>query len=170
MYTTQSSISTTDPSSVHAEAHMTRTLLTCGILAGPLYLLVGWAQAFTRPGFDITRHPLSLLSNGDLGWIQVTNFFVNGLLVILAAIGMRQALTTGMGRLWAPILLALYGIGMIGGGIFKADPLPGFPVGTPADTPLITTQGILHFATGGTGFLCLTAACIVFARRFSALQ
>jgi hypothetical protein len=29
----------------------TRTLLTCGIIAGPLYVAVGLAQALTRDGF-----------------------------------------------------------------------------------------------------------------------
>ena len=74
------------------EIKVTKSLLTAGAIAGPVYLIVGLAQAFTRPGFDITRHALSLLSNGDLGWIQVTNFLVSGLLVIAGAIGMRRAL------------------------------------------------------------------------------
>ena len=63
-------------------AMSSRTMLWSGILAGPLYLLVGYAQAFTRKGFDLRHHPLSVLSNGDLGWIQVLNFLVSGALVI----------------------------------------------------------------------------------------
>src|SRR5262249_7847804 len=55
---------------------MTRALLACGVLAGPLYMAIYLGQALTRPGFDITRHPASVLSNGDLGWIQVANFLV----------------------------------------------------------------------------------------------
>jgi hypothetical protein len=74
---------------------VTRTLLACGVFAGPLYMAVYLGQALTRPGFDITRHPASVLSNGDLGWIQVTNFLVSGGLVMAAAIGMRLALRTG---------------------------------------------------------------------------
>jgi hypothetical protein len=46
---------------------LTRALLVCGIVAGPFFTIVGLTQAFTRPGFDLTRHALSLLSNGDLG-------------------------------------------------------------------------------------------------------
>jgi len=45
----------------------TRALLICGLIAGPFYIVVGLIQAFTRPGFDITRHDPSLLANGDLG-------------------------------------------------------------------------------------------------------
>jgi len=41
-----------------------RAFLSCGIVAGPLHAIVGLMQAFTRPGFDITRHTLSLLEKG----------------------------------------------------------------------------------------------------------
>src|SRR3989441_5108147 len=109
---------------------VTRTLLACGAVAGPLYLVVGLAQAFTRPGFDLTRHPLSLLSNGDLGWIQITNFLLSGLLVVAGAVGMRQALASGRGRTWGPLLVGVYGLGLIGAAFFVADPAQGFPPGT----------------------------------------
>ncbi len=36
------------------------------------------AQAFTCPGFDLRRDAISILSLGDLGWIQVANFVVSG--------------------------------------------------------------------------------------------
>lgn len=153
-----------------ARATVTRVLLRGGIIAGPLYLLVGLVQAFTRPGFDLTRHPLSLLSNGDLGWIQVSNLAVSGLLVIGAALGIRRALPRGVGRSWGPFLIGIYGVSLIGAAIFKADPALGFPVGTPATAKTVTIQGILHFVSGGIGFLALIAACFVFARRFARLQ
>jgi hypothetical protein len=37
-------------------ANMTTALLVCGVVAGPLYLVVSFAQAFTRDGFDLSRH------------------------------------------------------------------------------------------------------------------
>lgn len=151
-------------------ATLTRRLLVGGVVAGPIFLVVGLVQAFTRPGFDITRHPLSLLSNGDMGWIQITNFLASGLLVIAGAIGMRQALHSGRGRTWGPILLSVHGLGQIGAGIFRADPALGFPPGTPADASTISTAGLLHFITGAAGFLAFIAACFVMARRFAALQ
>src|SRR5215813_11948966 len=76
---------------------LTRALLTCGVIAGPLYIAVGVTQMFIRPGFDIQRHALSLLSNGDLGWIQIANFIVTGLLVIAGALGMRRVLRGSRG-------------------------------------------------------------------------
>ncbi|HEV2894210.1 MAG TPA: DUF998 domain-containing protein, partial [Actinomycetota bacterium] len=63
-------------------ATRTSRLLACGIVAGPLFLAIGLTQAFTRDGFDLSRHPLSLLSLGDLGWVQIANFVVTGALFI----------------------------------------------------------------------------------------
>ena len=76
--------------SASSETTMTRVLLACGVVAGPVYVGVGLIQMLVRDGFDIRRHALSLLSNGDLGWIQVANFLVTGLLVIVGAAGMRR--------------------------------------------------------------------------------
>lgn len=147
----------------------TRFLLACGIAAGPLYILLGVIQIMIRPGFDITRHALSLMSNGDLGWIQVSNFLVTGLLTIGFAIGIRRLIGGAKGGLWGPILIGIYGLGLIGAGIFKADPALGFPPGTPMDTHGISTSGIMHFVCGGIGFYAVIAACFVFARRFAKL-
>jgi len=48
-------------------AEVTRSLLGYGVLVGPFYLTVGLIQAFVRDGFDLARHPLSLLANGPGG-------------------------------------------------------------------------------------------------------
>jgi hypothetical membrane protein len=151
----------------HALRRQTRALLICGLIAGPFYLVVGLIQALTRPGFDILRHDLSLLANGDLGWIQITNLVLTGVLVIAFAVGVLQAFYVGRGRTWGPILLVVYGVGLIGAGFFIADPAFGFPPGTPADAHAISWHGLLHIITAGIGFLALIAACFVLARRFA---
>jgi len=143
----------------------TRALLSCGAAAGLVYVAVGIAQILTREGFDIRRHALSLLSNGDLGWIQITNFLCSGLLVIAGAAGVRRALHPGRGATWLPILFTIYGLGLIGAGIFVADPAAGFPPGTPTGTTM-TRSGVLHFVFGGLGFYALIAACFVATYRF----
>jgi hypothetical protein len=138
----------------------TRALLGFGIIAGPVYVTVSLAQALTRDGFDLSRHAWSLLSNGDLGWIQITNFIVTGLLTVAAAVGLRRALKATA----APVLIAVYGFSLVAAGIFRADPAQGFPVGAAEG---ISWHGIVHFAAGGIGFACLIAACFVLARRFT---
>jgi hypothetical protein len=146
----------------------TRALLACGVVAGPLYVVVGAIEAFTRPGFDPTRHDLSLLSNGDLGWVHITLLVLTGLLTIAGAIGMRRALRSGRGRTWGPLLLGIYGLGLIGAGVFVADPTGGFPPGLPASAyGNVSWHGLLHFVAGGLGFLGLISACFVFAHRFA---
>lgn len=143
----------------------TRALLRAGILAGPLYLIVGYAQAFTRDGFDLRRHALSQLANGGMGWIQTLNFVVAGSLVIAGAIGVRRVLRGTRGGTWGPLLFAATGLGMLGAAAFPADPSPGFPPGTP-ETVSITPRGLAHFLFGAITFYALIAACFVFARRF----
>jgi hypothetical membrane protein len=85
----------------------TRGLLACGVAAGPLYVLVGLLQVLTRDRFDVRRHALSLLANGDLGWMQVANFLVTGVLVLAGAWGVRTALRGQRAGTWGPILLAI---------------------------------------------------------------
>jgi len=150
------------------DVKLTRVLLLCGVVAGPLYVIVGVIEMLTRPGFDPTRHDLSLMSNGDWGWIHISLLILTGLLTIAGAVGMRRVLRGGRGGTWGPLLLGIYGLGLIGAGFFTADPALGFPPGTPADAHAISWHGLLHFICGGIGFLGLIAACFVFARRFAA--
>src|SRR5215207_2135654 len=148
---------------------VTKTLLACGVVAGPLYVVVGAIEAFTREGFDPTRHDFSLLANGKWGWIHIALLVTSGLLTVLGAVGMRRALG-GRGGTWGPLLLGVYGVGLIGAGLFVADPMNGFPSGLPAGAyGDVSLHGLLHIIFGGVGFLGLIAACFVFARRFAAL-
>lgn len=107
----------------------TTALLTCGLIAGPLYLVVGFAQAFTRDGFSPMHDDLSVLANGPLGWIQVANLILTGALVLACAVGTYRALGGGPGSTWGPRLLGGYGAGLVMAGIFRADPMYGFPPG-----------------------------------------
>jgi hypothetical protein len=148
----------------------TRALLACGVVAGPLFVAVALLQALTRDGFDPGRHPLSLLSLGELGWIQIANFVVAGLLSVAFAVGLRRVLHPGRGGTWGPLLVGAYGVGLIGGGVFIADPGAGFPPGAPAGAPeQLSWHGILHDVAHVLAFLALIAACFVLARRFAAL-
>lgn len=146
---------------------VTRSLLGYGVLAGPLYVGVVLAQAIFRPGFDLARDDASLLSNGSLGWIQIANFAITGLMVVACALGMQRTLAGGRG-VWGARLLAVYGLGLIAAGIFVADPMNGFPAGAPAGRPsTISVHGMLHIVAAGVGFSCFVAACFVFARKFA---
>jgi hypothetical membrane protein len=120
-----------------------------------------------REGFDPRRHALSLMSNGSLGWVQIANFVLSGLLLIAGAVGLRRALRGTPAGTWGPLLLGVYGLGLIAAGVFVADPMDGFPRGTPPGPTVVNSwHGPLHFISGGIGFFALIAGCIVFANRF----
>jgi hypothetical protein len=129
--------------------------MICGVILGPLFFAVVALQMLTRTGFDIRRHPLSLLSLGEGGWVQTANFLVTGLLALGCALGMRS------------LLIGTFGVGLLLAGLFPADPALGFPPGTPEGAAQVLSRtGKLH----GVGFLLaftsLTAACFVFAWHF----
>jgi hypothetical membrane protein len=143
---------------------VTRSLLGYGVLAGPVYVAAALFQAAIRPGFDLLHDDVSLLANGDLGWIQIANFVVTGLFVLAFAAGMARSLGG-----WAPRLVAGYGVGLVAAGVFVADPMNGFPAGAPAGRPeTISLHSTLHIVAAAVGFMCLIAACVVMARRFAA--
>lgn len=145
----------------------TRSLLTCAVVASPLWAVVSLTQAATREGFDITRHPLSALSNGSLGWLQIANFLIAGALLALGATGLRRALRGTPGSTWAPRLVRIAGIGMIAAGAFVMDPVDGFPTGAPSmETATLTWHSYAHFAAGSVTFTSLIAACYVLGRHF----
>lgn len=147
---------------------VTRSLLGWGAVAGPFYVAVSLAQALSREGFDLGRHQWSLLANGDLGWIQVANFALTGLMLLAAAVGLRRALEPGRGATWAPALMGGFGASMLTASVFRADPALGFPVGTPEGAAPVSTSGIVHFSAAGIGFACIAIACFAVARRYAA--
>jgi hypothetical protein len=146
---------------------LTSTLLTAGIIAGPFFIIVALLQAFTRAGFDLVRHPASLLSLGDLGWIQIANFVITGLFFIACAIGLARAPMRGIGHKWAPRLLVVLGIGLIMGGVFVADAGLGFPPGAPEGVPAtMSWHGTIHAFAPLIGFTAHVAVLFILARRF----
>jgi Protein of unknown function (DUF998) len=143
---------------------VTKSLLGYGVLAGAVFEASVLIQALTRHGFRIAHDDASLLSTGPLGWIQVTTFLLTGAMTIAAAVGARRALA---GR-WAPWLIGIYGAGLIGAGIFRADPADGFGPGAPAGRAThISWHAAGHLIAAGAGFIALIAACFVVARYFS---
>jgi Protein of unknown function (DUF998) len=149
----------------HARDGRVGALLTCGVVAGPLFVVAFLLEGATRASYDPLRHPVSSLALGEHGWMQVVNFIVTGLLMLAYAVGLRRALRPGPGATWGPLLVALCAIGLIGAGVFVTDPLSGYPPGT-SDRLEYTTRGALHDVFSLPVFTALPAACFVFTRRF----
>lgn len=142
-------------------AAVTRSLLGYGLLAGPLYVVSALVQGLVRDGFDLGRHDVSLLANGSGGWVQIATFVVCGLMTAAAGVGVTRALRTlRTARPWSGWLVVGYGIGLVLAGVFVADPMNGFPPGTPDGPPtVVSVGGIGHVVAAGIGFLCLIVAC-----------
>jgi len=142
-------------------AAITRSLLGWGVVAGPFYVVIGLALAVTRPGFDLTRHALSLLTLGEYGWMQRANLVISALMTIAAAYGVLRTIRSGRG-LAIGTLTGAYGLCLILSAIFVPDPVAGFPPGQAGGTA--TAGGILHLLFGAVGFVCLAVAALAYAR------
>jgi hypothetical protein len=145
----------------------TSVLLAAGVLAGPLFLATTLLQFAVKAGLEPRIHPLSILSLGPAGWIQITNFILAGLLVLASATGLRRVMRGSPAGTWGPILIAVYGASLVMGGVFVVDPGLGYPAGAPAGQPeQLSWHGTLHIFADPLMGLALIAAAFVFARRF----
>jgi hypothetical membrane protein len=140
-----------------------RLLLACGAVGPLLFIVVFLVEGATRPNYSAWHNFVSSLSAGPGGWMQIANFVVCGVLALLFAVGLRRVLNPGKGSTWAPILMGIFGLGLIGAGLFSTDPLLGYPPGAPST---VTVHGALHNLFSLFVFASLVADCFVLARRF----
>ncbi|MCD2196586.1 DUF998 domain-containing protein [Actinomycetospora endophytica] len=131
----------------------TDRLLLAGAVSAPLWSVVALTQAATRSDFDFSYEPLSLLATGSLGWIQIANFLIGGLLVVLGAVGLRRSFprSRALAGAWG-----LSGVLLAAAGVFSMD-----PVGTPG----LSWHAVGHMITGTLSFLALTVTCLLLAGR-----
>lgn len=143
-------------------------LLLGGLLAGPLFVVAFLLQGAFRDDYDALRHPISSLSLGPGGWVQVVTFVAAGTLCLAFAAGLRRGLRPGPGSAAGPLLIAAWGVGLLGAGIFRTDPISGYPAGTPALPAAPSWPGQLHdLAFSLPGFACFAAAMLVFGYAFA---
>ena len=140
----------------------TSALLRCGAWAGPIFVVTFLIEGATRADYSALRHPVSLLALGELGWVQVLNFFITGVLNLAFAIGLRRALRPAF---WGSFLIGLVAVSGVASGIFTSDPINGYPPGTPL-LPMQTTEGMLHALSGLPVMLAWPVACGLVGRRF----
>ncbi len=106
-----------------------RLLALCGVVGPILFTLVVILASLLRPGYSQTNNFVSDLGVGSYAIIQNANFVVFGLLSIGFALGLREGLPAPLGRaLNAAIgLVVLFGLGIIGAGVFPEDYLSEAP-------------------------------------------
>lgn len=148
-----------------------RALLVAGAVAGLLFFIVPTIAMFRRPGFDIRRHAISMLSLGDGGWIMKAVFILCGILTLACARGIHLQVGHELAGIIAAILIGAYGAGLILAGVFDAPAGLGFPPGTPQDQePVMTAGPILHSVAFMLAFGSLIVSCFVFAWFFLQAQ
>lgn len=146
-----------------ANDQATQSLLMAGICAAGIFFLVATVESLARPGFNLAKHAVSMLSLGDRGWVMIATFIVSGVLTMLFSAGVWRA----MGTVAAPLLLGLYGLGLVMAGVFPAPAALGFPPGTPEDLqPVMNTSAVLHSMAFMLAFGALIVACFVLAANF----
>lgn len=138
---------------MYTPSFITRLLIVGGVIGPLLFILVFLVEGATRPGYNAWHQFVSELCQGKRGWVQIANFLVCGLLMLGFAVGLWQALQSGTGAVWAPILFGIFGLNLILSGLFVGDP----------NTP----QGMLHGLAGIFVFSSLPLASFVLAWRFA---
>ncbi len=94
----------------------TKTLLACGAIGGPLFVVAFVVEGASRANYEPLRHPVSSLALGDSGWTQTASFVVAGLLTLALAVGLRRAFRPPKGSTWGPLLVGVWAIGLLGAG------------------------------------------------------
>jgi hypothetical protein len=139
---------------------VTDALLLTGLAAAVLFVVVLLVEGALRPGYDPIYHTGSELELGARGWIQRANFIVMSAGMFAFAAGVQRSLDSTSG----PLLLAVFGSGLIIAGVFPPDPVRGYPPGAPIDPEADLTRGAkIHDVSGPVMFLALLGAGIALA-------
>ncbi len=141
-----------------------RVLLLAGFVGPLLFIGVFLVAGATRPGYDPWRMFVSQLATGPGGWVQVANFFMCGVLVLLFSLGLHQALAGTRGSVGAPVFLSVFGASLLFAGAFTTDPVLGYP---PGASEVRTVHGTIHNVAGLVTFTFLPVACFVMSWHFA---
>ncbi len=103
-----------------------RLSIWAGIIGPILYTLVFTLDGAFRPGYSAINVAVSFLLLGSNGWIEIANYIVLGLLLIVFALGFlrwRSAVITAGWRRAITALLVLSGLGFVMAALFLPDPV-----------------------------------------------
>ena len=137
-----------------------RSLLRCGLIAGPIFVGAFLLEGAARDGYRPLRHPVSSLALGSRGWIQAGNFAVTGTLLVAGAAGLMRAEDPATSGRAVPALIGAAGAGLIGSAVFTTDPVSGYPPGTPDALIRPSPVGVAHNMAAVPVFLGLPAAAL----------
>ncbi len=130
-----------------------------GIIAPALFVAAFTIEGWFRPGYDPITTYVSALSLGHRGWIQMANFIILGLLMLVFTRGVAAEFPSGKASRWGLICLTVMALLFIVSGPFVMDPM-GTPLGQ------TTIHGTIHGLAGGIVFILMPVSCFIYLRRF----
>ena len=129
------------------------------MLAPLLFVTVFTITGLLRKGYDPLSTYVSELSLGPGGWVQMLNFVLLGIAMLVFTRGAAVEFQTGKASKGGSALLFMIALLFIISGFFAMD-----PTGTPLNQA--TAHGIIHGLSGGIIFTLMPISCFVFLRRF----
>jgi hypothetical membrane protein len=139
-----------------AQRSTTRRLALAGIVFPPLWLVVLIVLGFVKPGFNQLTQAGSSESIGQYGWVQVANFTVLGVALVVFAFGLWRGFGDRLSGRIGSLLMAIAGVSLVGSGVFVAD----------GGNRAVSFHGNMHMTFSLVLFLSLLIAGFVYARRF----
>jgi hypothetical protein len=133
-----------------AKAGMIAPLLFVGI-----FTLEGWF----RPNYRPLSMYVSALSLGARGWIQITNFIIFGVLLLVFTSGVFSEFREGKAAKSGIVLLVILACSYLFSGPFVMDAM-----GTLRQD--FSIHGTIHGILGGIAFSIMPITCFIFSRRF----
>jgi len=124
-----------------------------GMAAPVLFVCTFMIEGCLRAGYDSRTMYISALALGPRGWVQILNFVVFGLLLMVFARGIAAGASHRIG----PALLAAIGFGCLLVGPFVMD-----AAGTPRN--MATTHGWVHHIASRIVLLLMPVSCFALVR------
>lgn len=126
-----------------------------GIVGTVLFISVFTVEGWIRNNYDSFEMYISELSLGPRGWIQIANFIIFGILLLVFTIGIIDEFKGIRGSKLGPIIIAVIGISFIVAGIFIID--------VSGEGSL---SGLIHNISASLIFLLASVSCFVFFHLF----
>jgi hypothetical protein len=136
------------------------------LFGSAVYLCVFTIDGWLRPDYDAASMFISELSLGPWGWVQIVNFMIFGLALLVFAMSVALEFGDTRSARVGVTLLVIMGISMLASGPFVIDPVAGAgPVIDPvAVAPhQMSFHSKFHYALGTLFFLLAPATCFCFA-------
>jgi len=130
-----------------------------GIIGPTLFVAIFMLEGWLRPGYEPLKMYVSELSLGPRGWIQIVNFIVFGVLLLVFTRGVAAEFQSGKAARGGILLLRIIALCYLASGPFVTD-----PASTPRNQ--MTLHGTLHGIFGAIVFTLMPISCFVFLRRF----